>query len=150
MITQEYLKEELDNSLENANEAINVNNFVRPNLHIKAETIDFDLDTFLLKWSKERNVNLVSIDIATISQTDVLALPKLLKVPTVFLLRNFGDYSNDDMRYHYRQLVKDCVLIDKGIVSETNNFLFAIATTTKDKPICDASERSCFAYINNR
>lgn len=150
MITQEYLKEELDNSLENANEAMNANNFVRPNLHIKAETIDFDLDTFLLEWSKEHNVNFVSVDIATISQTDILALPEILKVPTVFLLKNFGDYSNDDMRYHYRQLIKDCVLIHRGTISETNNFLFAIATTTEDKPICDMSERSCFAYINNR
>ena len=149
MITQEYLKEELDNSLENANEAMNANNFARPNMHIKAETIDFDLDTFLLEWSKEHNVNFVSVDIATISQTDILALPEILKIPTVFLLKNFGDYSNDDMRYHYRQLVKDCVLIHRGVVTEVNNFLFAVATTTKDNPICDMSENGCFAYLNN-
>lgn len=149
MITQEYLKEELDNALEIANEAMNANNFVRPNLHIKAETIYFDLETFLLEWSKEHNINLVAVDIATISKADVLALPEILKVPTVFLLKNFGDYSNDDRRYHYRQLVKDCVLIHRGVVTEANKFLFAVATTTKDNPICDMSENGCFAYLNN-
>lgn len=147
MITQEYLKEELDNCLEYASIAMLTKDFVRPNLHIREEIINFDLDKFLLEWSKERNVNFVSVDIANISQTDILALPKILKVPTVFLLKNFGDYSKDDERWHYRQLVKDCVLIHRGMVTEANNFLFAVATTTKDNPIRDSSENNCFGYL---
>lgn len=150
MITKERLKEGLDDSLKIAKRAAENKDKLRPSLHIKSETINFDLDAFLQEWSEENNINLAIVDIATVNKEDILTLPKILEVPTVFLLKNFGDYSHDDIRYHYRQLVKDCVLISKDVVTFTNNFLFAVATTTEDKPICDMSERGCFAYINNK
>ena len=124
----------------------------RPNLHISnVETIDFDIEETMKEWATENNVNYSVVDISTLTLDDVSAIPEILSTPTVFLLKNFGDYShdvdNDALREPYRQLIKDCCYGPNCIF--VNNFLFAVATTQSDMPIQGMSERCCFGHFNN-
>ena len=148
MFTKNEFIKELNRSLELAQDAMEDKDKVRPNLHIaNVETIDFDIEATMKKWSTENNVNYSVVDISTLTLDDVSAIPEILSTPTVLLLKNFGDYTHDMLREPYRQLVKDCCYGTDCIFA--NNFLFAVATTKSDMPIQDMSERSCFGPFNN-
>lgn len=152
MFTKNEFIKELDRSLKVAQRQMKKENKNRPNLHVaNVETIDFDIEETMKVWAMENNVNYSVVDISTLTLDDVSAIPEILSTPTVFLLKNFGDYShdvdNDALREPYRQLIKDCCYGPNCIFA--NNFLFAVATTKSDMPIQDMSERSCFGPFNN-
>lgn len=149
MITQIVFIDELNSHYHTAKRQMCIESHVRASICVPAEAIDFDIEAIMMKWCEETEVNLAVVDIASVTEKDVAALPEILKEPTIFLLKNFGDHSKDDLRRHYRQLVKDSILISKhGICAETNNFVFAVAVVTKDNPINDASEMDCLALIS--
>ena len=152
MFTKNEFIEELNRSLKVAQRQMKKENKDRPNLHIaNVETIDFNIEETMKEWAAENNVNYSVVDISTLTLDDVSAIPEILSTPTVFLLKNFGDYShdvdNDALREPYRQLIKDCCYGPNCIFA--NNFLFAVATTKSDMPIRDMSERCCFGCFNN-
>lgn len=145
MLTRDDFIENLDRSLELAQDAMKFEDKDRPNLHVaNVETIDFDIEVTMNEWAKENNVNCSAVDISALTPDDVAAIPKILSTPTVILLKNFGDYTHDEdcLREPYRQLVKDCCYGTDCIFA--NNFLFAVAATKSDMPIQDMSERTCF------
>lgn len=149
MITKTIFIDELNSHYHTTKRQMCVESHTRASIYVPAEAIDFDIEAVMGKWSEETEVNLAVVDIANVTEEDVEALPEILKEPTVFLLKNFGDHSKDDLRWHYRRLVKDSTLISKhGMCTETNNFLFSVAVATKDKPINDASEMDCLALIS--
>lgn len=148
MFTKNEFIKKLNRSLKVAQFRMKIEDKDRPNLHIaNVETIDFDIEATMKKWSTENNVNYSVVDISTLTLDDVSAIPKILSTPTVLLLKNFGDYTHDMLREPYRQLVKDCCY--GTICIFANNFLFAVATTKLDMPIRDMSERCCFGHYNN-
>lgn len=148
MFTKNEFIKELNRSLKLAQDAMEDKDKNRHSLHIaNVETIDFDFEATMKEWATENNVNCAVVDISTLTLDDVSAIPKILSTPTVLLLKNFGDCSQDILREPYRQLVKDCCYGTNCIFA--NNFLFAVATTKSDMPIQDMSERSCFGHFNN-
>ena len=152
MFTKNEFIKELNRSLKVSQRHMKIEDKNRPNLHIaNVETIDFDLEATMKEWATESNVNCAVVDISTLTLDAVSAIPEILSTPTVFLFKNFGDYShdvdNDALREPYRQLIKDCCYGPNCIFA--NNFLFAVATTKSDMPIQDMSERSCFGHFNN-
>ena len=148
MFTKNEFIEELNCSLENAQEAMGDEDKNRPNLHIaNVETIDFDIEATMKEWATENNVNCAVVDISALTLEDVSAIPEILSTPTALLLKNFGDHTHDMLREPYRQLVKDCCYGTNCIFA--NNFLFAVATTKSDMPIRDMNERCCFGCFNN-
>ena len=147
MFTKSNLIEKLDRSLKVAQRKMKIEDKDRPNLHIaKVETLDFDIEATMKEWAKANNINLSIVDISTLTQNDVSELPEILSQPTVLLLKNFGDYIHDMLRWSYRRLVKDCRYGVDGIFA--NNFLFAVATTISDMPIRDMGEKICFGTYN--
>ena len=148
MFTKNEFIKKLNRSLKVAQFRMKIEDKDRPNLHIaNVETIDFDIEATMKKWSTENNVNYSVVDISTLTLDDVSAIPKILSTPTVLFFFFFGDYTHDMLREPYRQLVKDCCY--GTICIFANNFLFAVATTKLDMPIRDMSERCCFGHYNN-
>ena len=151
MLTKAELIERLDRSLEIANIYMETKDKDRPSIHIMdVEMLEFNLEESLIEWAKEKEINFVVVDIPQLTEQNIQALPEDLSIPTVFLLKNWGDFAYDTeieyLRSYYRSLVKDCRYGWNCVFA--NNFLFAVVTTTKDKPIRDMSESCGLCLLN--
>lgn len=138
----------LDNSLKHDKKRMAAREKERSHILIAhVETVDIDIEGTMRAWAKENNVNFAVVDISALTILDVEAIPEILRVPTVFLLKNFGDETHEMLREPFRQLVKDCCYGTSRVFAE--NFLFAVATTKSNQPISNLGERSCFWFDMN-
>ena len=121
---------------------------------------------FIEKWAKENDVNLVVRNLEEITGTDFQynricridgnhytpekdfsqnkLYNELCKPNTVFLIRNYNDYSNEWREYAY-SIVKQHLFIGE----ELKTILFTIATTNPDKELLGVGERSIFRNVDN-
>jgi hypothetical protein len=153
MLKKEEFVEMLELSLENAFTKAMIKDKNRPNILIhNAEEVEFNLEEVLSLFAKEKEVNLAIVDISSLTEKDVETIPQTLSMPTIMMIKNFGDFEYDTdkeyLRNHYRSLVKDCHYDDGAGCIFANNFLFAVATTTRSKTIRDVSEITCFRHLN--
>ena len=149
-------KEELINTLNAAIDYIREEDYEpssRSSILIhRSETLDFDPEEVVAEWAKQAGVNFAAVDIPKLTDNDVAELPNILKTPTVFLYKNYGDYDIDSkiyaLRSNYRSLLKDRLYGLFG--TPAPNFLFAVAPIPSgtEKNI-DPSERLGFYYHLN-
>ena len=95
MLTKKEFIEAIECSLKIAFRQSKNEGRIRPSILIEnAEKIEFDLEECLSTWAKEKEINFAVVDISFLKDKDVERIPEMLNVPTVLMIKNFGDYEN--------------------------------------------------------